>query len=251
MNTPNPQPVLTVGLPIINMQNIAWLAMESLCRQEFSQPWELIIVCEKQMGPTPKFFEQYYGYLKAANCVRIELIQPDLRMHLNIKWRTIALASSPSSTMLVLQAGDCYSHPQRLAQHYAYHHADWHNTLSGYFYNISSKKTALFSTSTAQATTGLDMAMSLKWARKLNKIDGRSAGVDQYLYAHCQRCKGKPLRVKNFALRPGGLDTHGHNVISKQRGGMIDNLTHHFTSHAHNLETLVPTDVLARLKKMA
>lgn len=39
--------MITVGLPVYNSNQIAWLAMEGLCNQKKNYTWELII-CEEQ-----------------------------------------------------------------------------------------------------------------------------------------------------------------------------------------------------------
>ncbi len=43
-------PLLTVALPVWNGSRIAWLAMESLCRQEEIDFWWELVICEEQAG---------------------------------------------------------------------------------------------------------------------------------------------------------------------------------------------------------
>ena len=42
--------LLSVALPMYSAQSIAWLAMESLCRQECDFEWELLIAEETYPG---------------------------------------------------------------------------------------------------------------------------------------------------------------------------------------------------------
>ena len=83
--------VISVGLPIFNGKDIAWLALEGLCRQQCNNPWELII-CEEQnlnMVGIEQIKLVYKDRLRVAGCVRVTYIPIKNWIFLSRKWKII------------------------------------------------------------------------------------------------------------------------------------------------------------------
>src|SRR3989304_7399092 len=105
--------MITVALPVY-ASPIAWLAMESLCRQKVNVKWELIIYEDEQYPNESKFYLQYKKRLKAAGGVSIIYTYSEKRIPLSYKWREMALMAHSDSIGIILQAGDNYSHPKKI-----------------------------------------------------------------------------------------------------------------------------------------
>ena len=247
---------LTVALPLWRASNIAWLALESLCRQETSLLWELI-VCEEdhdeQLGA--KWLEQWHGRLGAAGCGQIRHFAPEAWMPLPQKWRLMGKQMEPSSEVFVLHAADCYSHPTRLDDSFAFiakEGAHWYDIGKGVFYDIPTGRTILYS-STDPDRPHLNMAMSAAAARTIPE-DSRRRGVDRFLFRHTMTTHtyGGNNTFKRRLYDPfllfNGVDTNGCNQISK-RNPMFDDPKPPFSPWSDNLLALgLPEDIVERLR---
>lgn len=203
---------------MLNAGGIGWLALESLCAQKTEIKWELII-CEEEktlntkgnfMGE--KKIKLYEDRLKAAGCVRVRYL-PVLsrKISLSRKWKVIAAESS--TKIFMLQAADCYSHPQRIQKTFEAFAAghDWYMNTKGLFYHLTNKKTILYDHKGTTHPTALNMAIATELIRNLPEHD-LSFAVDFWIYT-----KSKPKNpFKDGTLYPDGVDTHGANNISKR-----------------------------------
>tara|TARA_R110002020_G_scaffold52917_1_gene148411 strand:- start:611 stop:1396 length:786 start_codon:yes stop_codon:yes gene_type:complete len=240
---------ITVGLPMFRSQNIAWLAMESLCAQSgIDFEWELLIAEESE---SPAFgldrIKSYIPRLKEVGCKKLEYYEMDSWQPLGRKWRYMAQKSG-DTLGFILQASDCYSQPYRLKETHDIFlqnsNIDWVQSPKGYFYNIENEKVVLFDHDLYNHPCALNMAVRTELIRKIPP-NTRKASVDSWLYKTFTEAKGKKLNVHfnqsdNWKL---GLDTHGLNTISKDRTDMINETVPPFTDTKTKLEDIVPTEV--------
>lgn len=250
-----PAATITVALPLYRAQRIAWLALEGLCRQQCSEPWELLIaeeVAPEHMPFGRRRLRQYEQRLRAAGCVRIHHIPLQLWVPLPRKWAMLAAAASPASEVFILHAGDCYSEPQRLMRslELVRRGADWVHRRLGIFFNLISNRKALYIHPEGYHTA-LGMAVRTPLVRTLPDSDLRS-GIDRWLFRHATRAKGDLLRCR-FDESEGwrqALDTHGCNNISGRRG---DNITLERAPFHHTripIRSVLPEQVRAQLVQL-
>lgn len=186
----NVNPTITVGLPMYNSNQIAWLALEGLCGQKTEANWELII-CEEvnENSCDVNFIKKYRDRLIKAGCVRIKYIRLESWVNLPTKWRLIANEASESSKFLVLQGSDDYSDSERLERSYTAivkNSYDWYDEQFGYFYDLALKQLIEFDKELIQSDswrTGVNMAIRIDLVKKLPETD-ITRGVDTFLYSH-------------------------------------------------------------------
>ena len=203
--------MITAALPTYNNADIISLQLESFCAQKNAPEWELI-VCEEVSG---KYFGadglgEYSERLKKVNCKRILYLSLNEWMPLGFKWLEIAKQMSPDSVGMMLCASDNYSPPTRLRDAYTAltSGADWHQTRSGYFFNILNHDAAIYDRK--HAPTGLFMAIGAKKLKNISFVSQfPKKGVDSWLYA---LCSPKVIDEKDF--EPNGVHTDGLNTIS-------------------------------------
>lgn len=245
------QPLITVGLPTYNSA-IAWLAMESLCRQQTSVPWELIIAEDKLMANGYHYFRQYEERLQAAGCVRFRYSKiPEqsnrfMRMPLSRKWKNIAQQSSSTSIGLILQASDCYSEPQRIQTTYdkLVEGYDWIHSRFGIFSNLANLQTMLFDFNSGKYFTGLNMAINMNIAIRLPDEE-KWKGVDFWMYNHGTKIKpGMKIYLDESENWRNGVDTDGYNKISMKRSGFYNNIRPPFVETDLKLNQCIPGDVM-------
>lgn len=236
---------MTVGLPVYDSKDIAWLVMESLCRQRTYEPWELIVCEEEHEGQMGKdFFTSYSDRLKEVNCFEIKYLMPEQKITVSEKWAHIAQAGSENSKMFILCGTDNYYHDgmiQMAANAYRKGH-DWLATNKGFFYNFASRKLVLYD---RDWVTGLEMAVSMKLAKKI-PFEKREKIIDAWVYRKTQ--PKKPLLITREIKT---LCTHGFGHISKNRGNMIDVLKKPFYETDKKLEDIIPNDIVKRVQEQS
>jgi len=267
-------PVLTVGLPCYRVEQIAWLALEGLCRQQDAPPWELIILEEDE----PEAFgarrlAEYLPGLYAAGCVRIEYGALPEHMPLARKWLTIAHAATQASELLLLQGADDYPGPRRLADTWGTWEAredpdtNWLQWPLGLFADLTCGCSDLrrydlhtegygFKTGGARVA-GLGMAARLDVVRQIpgeEVLPGRDhrrrlrRGVDGWLIRCVAKTAGGLLRLAEIPTVDWtrGLYTDGFNSLSLTRTGMSGP----FSPVDTTLRDVVPDDVASRLESL-
>jgi hypothetical protein len=211
---------LSVGLPMFKSSSIAWLALESLARQEKAPPWELI-VCEEEYHENknefcgPEFLEKYEDILLDAGCEEIKFLTGDDFIPLEKKWKTIHAAMSPSSKYLCLQGSDDYSSRSRLARTQEIinkTNCDWYSTCS-LFYHIKIRQAVFYE----PGQYGVFIAARKELLNGLPDRD-RNCSVDTFLKEHCEVTAGRCLNY--FLDNNPGVCTDGYNRISKDRAFM-------------------------------
>ena len=228
---------ITCALPLYRSGKIAWLALESLCRQKnIDFDWELI-VCEELIHQGMTFepgevlyhegLMEYESRLKEVRCKRIKYIGLNEWIPLSDKW--VEIAKSSNSDYFLLVAADCYSQPYRLKESFDLFEGgvDWMQSPVGVFYNISNQSMAMFDASLSNHPCSLNMGMRTELVRLFPPKAGIRKSVDSWLFnrtkSECLKMHGRYIKVgtnksENWKY---GLDSHGYNQISKGRGKMI------------------------------
>lgn len=217
---------LSVALPVYNSKDIVWLALEGLAQQEdCGVRWELLIAEEQgsnALGET-QFREFYNSRLKDKGCDRFYYEAIKTWIPLSKKWQILGNNASETSKIFLLQAADCYPHPNRLKMTYdamVEDKFDWYNQENGYFYDINLDKTIEYKQNLLDKPypTGLNMAFRTLYAKQLPNADVRK-GVDAWLYNCVRRISGNEPLVywDNVSGLRNGIDTNGMNNISLKR----------------------------------
>lgn len=209
--------MISVAMPLYNQMNVMHIALEGLCRQENAETWELLIMSEDDVMSIVK---KYKDRLKKAGCVSFKVQKLYGWIPLPQKWKAMGEQLTKTSIGMILQAGDCYPHPQRIAQSTKAmkEHYDWYQEGIGYFYDLKSNTVAVYNQPYYYKMTSkpaLNMCMSAKHARSI-PLSNKTSSIDRFLY---ESIKNKNVYQTN--KRHKGVDLHGANNISKTRGELI------------------------------
>lgn len=234
--------MITVGLPNY-ASPIAWLAMESLCRQRTSCEWELIIYEDSDKPLGALFYSGYQERLELAGCKRIVYEYSKERVPLNQKWLWMGRNSHPESVGLILQASDCYSEPYRIETAYNALSAgyNWVQNNKGYFHNFETGQTMLY---IGGVPTGLNMAIGMNELRSIPDSEDRWSGVDYWLLSKIAHQRVYVDHSDNWML---GVDTDGYSRISLSRKKQYDNPQPPFYPTDTKLNEILPTDLIKTL----
>ena len=239
---------LTVGLPMFRSSTIAHLAFESLCNQEgVDFGWELLIIEEVEDCFGEEKIKEYLPRLEAVGCKRVVYKSLEQWVPLSFKWKFLGESSADSKCFL-LQAADCYSQPYRLKETYDLFNddpsVDWVQSPLGCFYHIQTGQMVRFNQDLYQHKCALNMAIRTELIRQLPS-EQVPAGVDSWLFRTCTALKGSELEVKNndSGNWRRGVDIHGLNKISLDRGQMILDVVPPFEHSDEELDDLVPDQV--------
>ena len=229
----------TVALPVYNSQQILWLCLESLCRQNPPvNEWELIVFEERhatQCGD--QYIRKYLERLQAIGCKKYTYLTSTDRISLPQKWARIARKAHEDSEYFCLCAADNFYHPWLLVDsEQAVKKCDWFITTKGYFYDLRLKKMILYD---YRGRIGLQMTASTPLTRDLPTAT-LSRGVDGWFF--------KNLKPKKIILDPSDhwektLWTNGCNNISKARHKFFINPRSVYKPTNQILNNVVPDDI--------
>ena len=243
--------LLTVALPLWKAKPIAWLALESLCRQETTTPWELVIAEENDPGAFgPDALADYEERLFAAGCTTVYYKPLSQWIPLGEKWRVLAEMADPASLGFLLQAADCYSPPRRLEVTGTLLRggADWVQGDKHILYDLRTRKTVLYDARSV-GQTGSDMATRTKYARQLPP-NGPRRYVDKWLLDNVKSVASAKSGFR-LAWDPENwhhaLNVNGTNTIS-DRAAMFAHPSGAFSPYPLPLDSIVPHDVAERLR---
>lgn len=241
--------VITVALPLYNAKDIAWLALESLCFQKNSPPWELII-CEEQNEKKINYLDKYKERLKNANCIEIKYIPIEDKITLAKKWQIIGKNVNESSKLFFLQAADCYSSPNRLSYCYSIYNKgtiDWIDYRKGFFYSFISRRFYLYD---YKGKTNLDMCFKTEYAKNIPDTT-LEKGIDGFLFDNCKE-QTPNLKVHNIdKLFLDRFDTHGFNNISISREKRFRKKPLIFKQANRRIEDFIlPNTIIKKLKDL-
>ncbi len=207
---------LTVALPIYNSKKIAWLQLESLCRQDnIDFKWELIIIEEANEAFGELGIKPFIQRLQKAGCVSIKYCPLQYKISLSKKWKEIALLADDNSKTFVFCAADDYSEPTKL---YTAHKAvklgyDWVQYRYALMYDLVSKKHIKYDCNTIGRACGSIMACKTESARNLPELN-LSKGVDSWLF---KSINPEFIHTEKSDSWMGGFATDGMNNISLNR----------------------------------
>jgi hypothetical protein len=240
--------MITVGIPVWKSKEIAWLPMESLCRQETRERWELIIFEEahpEQCGR--KFFESYLDRLRKAGCVSLRYLTSSEQQPLSYKWAELGKTADRRSRMFCICDADNYYQKYMIQDSAEAHRQgyDWLTARKGYFYNFISGVLAEYSLHERPAAkTGLQMTMATKLMRTL-PFQEKHRLLNAWVFNNA-----RPQTRKNEQKNLNTLCTHGCNNISGKRGKLIDSFEMPFYQTNKTLEDIVPIDIAERIKAL-
>lgn len=244
----------TVALPLYNAGGIAWLCMESFCRQiDITFDWELIVIEEQDGGHFGK--EKVMSYrerLSKIRCKKITYIPLNKWMPLGQKWKTAVDYSDKNSECYIWSAADCYSEPKRFKKAYQYINVegnDWVCDKLGLFFDISTKRTILYADRECVQRAGLSSSTKMSLMRKLPDNDFAKK-VDGFVFKTI-----KPQTIYNIFDGENedwkyGLNTHGMNNISMNRGKYFRKIKWPFEPTVLDIRNLLPKDVVDKLHSL-
>tara|TARA_B100000131_G_C18116837_1_gene611559 strand:+ start:1643 stop:2809 length:1167 start_codon:yes stop_codon:yes gene_type:complete len=215
-NTPIEMSVL---IPMFRARDIAWVAMESLCRQEgvyFN--WELIIIEEDFDNPFGlKKLKEYCDRLQAAGCRRIKYVSLKKWIPLSAKWYFLIQESSRSSKFGAMSSADIYCGKNRLAyQHRALIESDknWYKVMGNIGYDLGANRHVKIMVSKDRTDSCMQTAcMSL--LRRL-PLDGVKINVDGWRYRTLEAGGINPFIEKSKNLMLSTVNIHGINNLSRE-----------------------------------
>jgi hypothetical protein len=252
-NDTNSNIQFTVALPIYNSKKIAWLALESLIRQEnVNFDWELIVFEEiHSESVCPQLLDEYKTKLINNNCKRIVYITQNEKPSLLEKWIEIGKNVSETSIAYMLQAADCYSPKNRLRSSYdaiVDGDYDWYDQTKGYFYSFVSNRVILYN---YDGMTNLNMCLKTKYIKTL-PFSEIKRGIDGYIYRHLKKSNGDQIKhYKDENLYLDSIDTHGLNNISVDRESFFVTKPNIFTITNLMLENLgIDQKIIEKIKSI-
>lgn len=243
--------MISVALPAWNSRKIAWLCMESLCRQQKpNDEWELIIFEEKHSGQLgEKYFRSYENRL---SCSRLVYLTSDEKIPLPQKWVTIANETSEESIAYLMCAADNYYHQFMLRDtEAAIREADWCIMTKGYFYDFSLDEVCEYNYT---GLVGLHMAAKTDMVKQFEK-SSIERGIDGWFSKQMMSvAHDRGLLLKCFIDGSdhwqGTVCTNGYNNISLGRGNLLRTYKAPFYQTETKLKDIVPKDVYLRMKKL-
>lgn len=242
---------LTVALPIYNSKTIAWVAFESLCRQEkVDFKWELLIMEEQIDQFGLEEVEKYADRLREVGCVSVKYLAIDYHIPLPQKWKTLADRRSGSSKVFLLQAADCYAEPLRLRRTMdkVDEGHDWIQNRTGYYYSIHYKMVILFDQKSFGygCKTGLNMACATSILDRLPGDGFQKSGIDNWFYRMVAPVN--PYWIEDCI--PNGVDFDGLNNISWERRFYFHNPRAPFLKTETTIEEILPKDLIQQVKNL-
>jgi len=247
--------MISVALPVWNSKRIAWLPMESLCRQiKPENGWELIIFEEshsEQLGE--EFFMDYEKKLKEVGCERVKYITSRKKYPLPQKWVKIAKETSELSEAFLMCAADNYYHKWMLCDtEKAIKEADWCLMTKGFFYDFSLNKVVYYNYT---GLVGLHMAANTRMVKKFSRSN-IERGVDGWFsnqmikVAHDEGILLKCF-IDGTEHWKHTICTNGLNNISKGRISYLKKEKHPFYKTDVKLSDIVPDDICVKLKMIS
>ena len=246
---------LSVGMPLFNSGKIAWLALEGLCRQQdVTFEWELLIAEELRENPFGiDRIREYLPRLQNVGCRKIEYVGLNKWEALSEKWYRLANLVSSTSRGFLLQAGDCFSYPHRLAESemlFSITNADWIQSESGIFYNIPMRRCALFrrENNLLYHPCGLNMGIRAELLKRIPSGHNVRSSVDSWLFQQIRAKQVENLISPNLL---DGIDSDGFNNISKARATKIKTDFPPFEGTDYQIRDHLPPEIADRLDEMS
>ena len=243
---------VTVGLPIWDSGDISWLAIESLCRQETSVPWELLICEEEEGQSTRELITKHSKELQAHGCISITTIK--LQHHVPLSYKYRQMYKIAKGGVFMMQGADDWSHKNRIQNAYdaITSGADWFQSKLSLFYHLGIGKTILFDHD--KHPTGHPCAPGMSWRTDLMRHlpdEHKASAVDWWLFQNMTDGEDRDLVVAwEGDDQYRSLFTHGANKISKSRGNYFVRIEKPFVPTDINGLDVLPPDIAKRLEQM-
>lgn len=245
---------LTVGIPMYKASEVAWLALESLCRQkDIDFDWELIVV-EEQTDEMVGDIKKDYGHrLANVGCAKISHIVWDRWRPLSEKWKTMGSAASPSSEAFVLCGADDWNNPRRLKEAHdliVTYGADWVQYEAGYYYDLIDEKVVRFDGKKYFRGMSINalVGKSLKTRYMRNLVGEAKTKVDTWLMENMLTQNPYCYTVLNRSKDGDkAVYTYGANYISA-RHDEIRNYKEPFYKSFMHIDAILPEEVVKKLK---
>jgi len=241
---------VSVLMPLYKTKYISWLAFESLIRQkDIDFEWELIVIEENTEEFTGKNkVESYKNKLSEVGCVKLTYIPLNKWISLSTKYFLLSAICDINSLLWTIAVGDYYSAPNRLKicyDSFIEHGWDFYRTKRLIYYNIHSGKLAERRISDRGSCC---KAVRINIAKQVYYPEDRVRGLDGHFYRQCKIVKPDLVEfVEPNDYWRFGLNTHGFNNLSTNRGAKIDNLTNMFESSNLCLKDVLPIDIVQRI----
>lgn len=244
----------SVAMPMYKSLEIAWLAMEGLCRQKTKFKWELLMAEEQTEDAfSIDAIAEYKDRLKEAGCRRISYTPLDQWLPLGAKWYMLMQQASETSEVFILQATDCMSPTRRIEETCGLigRGYNWVMSKTGYFYDVNRDVFAYFDKRRMDNyhPCGLNMAIDMDTARHVLYPEMKlRRGIDSWIYQQSDIAG----RTKTGWLPDDladGLDVHGYNNISIGRGNAMAEHKPPFMKTNYR-GALLDKSILDRLKSM-
>lgn len=255
---------LTVALPIYKNRDIAWLALESLCRQkDIDFEWELIVAEEQEEEFGKKNVKKYSKRLHKVGCSNVKYVPLYKKVKPIIKRKLTAKHMSGSSKVYLFQGSDDYSQPYRLAETYnavVKQDYDYVSYLEGVFYDFINDYIAKFDKRYSDVKgVGLNASIRAEFIKLiLSDNPKKKRGVLSFIVGKAKKyCKNNNRQFTNKYIDTKhwceGLCTNGFNTINKDRrpNWMRDRTPRKsfFTDLDLTLDDILPFDIASELKK--
>lgn len=240
---------LTVALPIWNSEKIAWLSLESLCRQKnIDFKWELVIAEEIKNAFGAERIKQYADRLKAVGCESIKYCELDYRIPLPQKWKLLANMSSASSAVFVFWSADDYHEPNKLRTSYdnitlGY---DWTHYRRCLFYDIATKRHVAYDCASIKRPVGNLMACRTELLKNIPD-SSIPKGVDTWLF---NTIAPKFTFLDETDNWKEGFATDGLNNISLTRRIYYTKPEPPFSRTDLDIKSIIPKEIVNRLNSL-
>ena len=236
------EPLVSVGTPTWNNKDIYWLSIESLCRQETTYPWELIVhECPSSNPLGEKYFAQYRERLKKSGCQRVVYINKGRRTNLSTKW--IEIAKAAKGEVLILHDSDDYTHPLRIQKTMELiGDKPWYDTRYAWHYSIPDNKLMIYDYQLSKNLwkTGFNIAVRTEIVRKM-KDTKKNNGIHKWMSNYV---KDKYIDQTIYPC----VATTGANTVSLNRRRHFNNPRPPFKKTVKTIRNIgLPEDIVKRL----
>jgi len=250
---------MSVGIPLYKAENVAWIALEGLCRQQdIDFEWELVVVEEEERAFGQQRIMEYLPRLQKKGCINITYKSLGQWVPLANKIATIIQNCSSYSRIYIPNAADYFSPPRRLSAIFSAwmdYQFDWYAPTRLILYNLKDGKTIVSDNKGRDRKDDYaGRAISMELLRKaVANIHSKPKGVDGLIWMSVQDAAKERLLMyldKSDNWR-SGLSVEGAGSISKYVKTCFDKPLPHQYPYAYELKDTIPADILFRLRQMA
>ena len=242
---------LSVILPLFRAKNIAWVAFESLIRQEdVDFDWELIVIEEDFENPFGiDEILKYKESLKSVGCVQIKYISLKKWMPLSSKWYFLIQESSNTSKIIAFCSADIYQSKKRLSKQYKTllsTNKNWYKLSENIIYDLSLNKHVKFPISEERNDSCSVMATK-DLVNKLPLV-GIKKHVDSWLYNTLKNIGLDFFYDETNDLKYDTINVNGINNLSFGRKEKILQIEPPLLECCDDMKNHVPIDIFDKFE---